>query len=203
MLDRAGMWIFLVASVAVIGFAVWSAITTIAALIGGVAPRAEPLAREVLKSGVPPIFDQAHGDVMIITEFQSFGSQGLGSPGAQLYLWSMLVSALTVIAVAGMVALLCTTLLRRRPFTRTATWFIGITGLILMVGGIIGQLLSALSRWVLIDGLKPLAALNGFPVPDPSWTIDFTPIAAGVVLAVIASAFEIGRRMQRDNDGLV
>ncbi len=202
-LDRIGLWTFLVGSVVVLALGAWALIVTIAALIGGVTPREEPLAVEVLKSGAPPIFDQAHGAVMILGKFQWFGSEDPGSAGAQLYLWSTLVSALTVIAVTGMVALLSTTLLRGRPFTRTATWFIGITGIILMVGGIVSQLLSALSRWVLVDGLKYLGAPNGVTVPVPSWTIDFTPIAAGAVLAVIASAFEIGQRMQRDTEGLV
>jgi hypothetical protein len=33
--------------------------------------------------------------------------------------------------------------------------------------------------------------------------IDSTPVVVGVVLALIATAFTVGERLQRDSDGLV
>ena len=202
-LDRIGIWTFITGSFAVIALSGWSIVTTVAALFGAIQPREESLGEQVLKSGVPPIFDEAHGAVVIIGHFQWFGTENPGHAGAQLYLWASLISSLTVLAIAGLVLLLCITILRGRPFTRTMTRYIGGAGLTLAVGGTISQFLTAMSHWVLVDALKDLGHPDGVTVPDPSWTIDFTPIAAGIVLTVIAAAFEIGTRLQRDTEGLV
>lgn len=182
----------------------WSLVMTIGELLGGVPRRSETLDVQVTKSGYPPVFDEAHGAVVISFGRSTwFGSESPGSPATQLYLWASIVSTLMAIAIAGMVFLLCLTILRRRPFTRTMTWFIGCAGLILVVGGVVSQVLAAWSRWMLVDGMKYLGPPNGVTVPDPTWTIDFAPIIAGLVLGAIAAAFEIGTRLQRDTDGLV
>lgn len=83
------------------------------------------------------------------------------------------------------------------------TWLVGAAGLSLIVGSLISQLLHALSRQTMVDGLRYLAAPNHITVPDLLFSLDVGPIAVGIVLAVIATAFKIDERRQRDTEGLV
>lgn len=202
-LDHVGLWAIIIVAATVIAANAWALILNVGALFGPAQPTGESLEKRVVESGAPPIFDEARGAVVIIGKFQWFGSANPGGTSAQLYLWGTLTETLVVLAISVMVLLLCLKLLRRRPFTRSVTWFMGGVGVMLMVGGMVSQLLIAISRSLLVEGLRYLGPPNGVTVPDPSWTVDLTPIAAGFVLAVIAGAFEIGERMQRDTEGLV
>jgi choline-glycine betaine transporter len=121
----------------------------------------------------------------------------------QLYLLATIASILTVTAIAAMVLVLSSKLLRGGPFSRTVTWLVGGAAVILITGGLISQILHAISRPSMIDALRYLATLNHLKIGNPPSTLDFGPIAAGVVLAVIAAAFKIGERLQRDTEGLV
>ena len=76
-------------------------------------------------------------------------------------------------------------------------------GLTLVVGSLIDQLQCAGSHALMVDGIDYLARLNHFPKPSTSWTVDLVPAAIGIVLLVIAMAFNLGERLQRDTEGLV
>lgn len=103
---------------------------------------------------------------------------------------AMWVGAPTLIAVAIIIVLT-----RRRPsrtvLTRLETWCIGLIG--------IGS------------ALDPMTITAGGNASDPSYeglmgwmlNLDLAPVGWALGLALVAAAFELGHRLQRDTEGLV
>lgn len=107
---------------------------------------------------------------------------------------------LTTIIVSTAVALLCWKLLKRRPFDRSLSWMAYAVGSVLMVGTILGQGFGGLGRMMAASELNR-DGLNGFwPLTTP---LDFAPAFVGIAVLMVAAAFEAGRRLQRDTEGLV
>lgn len=155
-------------------------------------------------SGFPALFDEATGAMIVVgTTGPWVASENPHSTFVQLHHLATIASILTVGAIAAMVLVLSSKLLSGRPFGRTVTSFVGGAGVILIVGGLPSQALHAISRALMIEALQYLATDNHLTMDSPPSTLDFGPIAAGVVLLVIAAAFKIGERLQRDTDGLV
>lgn len=94
-------------------------------------------------------------------------------------------------------------LMRGRPFRRSMAWTLGAAAILVMVGGMLGQLFGAFGRAALVAHV----AASDPGVLDELWTflleLDLAPLGWGLALALIAGAFEIGRRIQRDTEGLV
>lgn len=202
-LDRIGLWIFTVGAAIVAAVSAWALVMTAGRLLGWVGPDGPTLRDTLTNTGVPPLFDEQRGAVEAIGEFQSYGVEDPGGVAAQLYLWGAVVDNVAVLCISLMVLLLCVKLLRGAPFSRSVTWAVGGAGIVLMVSGVAAHLLQELSRAVLLDGIRVFAAANNVTLPEFSISIDLAPIAAGLVLGVVATAFQLGERMQRDTDGLV
>jgi hypothetical protein len=106
---------------------------------------------------------------------------------------------LTEMALCLVIALLAWRMLNHRPFRRSFSRSVLAAGVILAVGGLIAQGAEALA------GSETAAIVNRdnftlWPVAghfDPTW------IVFGVVLMLVALAFEYGERLQNDSDGLV
>lgn len=117
----------------------------------------------------------------------------------------LLLSVADALAVLGPVALcvvvawLCVRLFAGRPFGTSATWGIGGAAIAVMTGGLLSQAVhaNAVSEIVLELGLESAG------LPTFEMTVDLAPLGWGFALAVIAGAFEIGQRLQRDTEGLV
>lgn len=107
-------------------------------------------------------------------------------------------SALTYVAIALAVAHLCWRLYKGNPFVASVTRTVGIAATSLAIGSLLSQFLLGFASWVAIDELHLDAAQ--FPL---EMHIDLIPILAGLALLLIASAFGLGERMQRDTEGLV
>lgn len=108
------------------------------------------------------------------------------------------ILALTAVTVALALAYLCWKLHKRQPFLAATTRAITIAAAALLAGGFMGQALLGFSAWTAIDQLgldRDLFAL--------SMRIDLIPVAAGIALAIVATAFRLGERMQSDTEGLV
>lgn len=111
-----------------------------------------------------------------------------------------IVGILTTLIVSTAIALLCWKLLKRRPFDRSVSWMAYAVGCVLLVGTILGQGFGGLGRMMAASELNH-DGLDGFwPLTTP---LDFAPAFVGIVLLLVATAFETGRRMQRDTEGLV
>ncbi|MFC7401397.1 hypothetical protein [Citricoccus sp. GCM10030269] len=124
----------------------------------------------------------------------------------------------TNVAIGVVVAMLCTSLLRRNPFHLALIRGLNVTAMAVMVGGIGWQVCDAVagglaSAKVLgIDGgiiqtdqvnWDDINHVIGLPKPGYDWSVDFWPIWAGLALLAVSAAFRYGQRLQRDTVGLI
>lgn len=108
-----------------------------------------------------------------------------------------IVTSLLTIGICAVVAWLCLRVFLGKPFVRSATWGIGVAAILVLLGGLGGPLLTGIAYAetalrLEIDELAPFLV-----------TLDLAPLGWTFALAVIAGAFEIGQRLQRENEGLV
>jgi hypothetical protein len=109
---------------------------------------------------------------------------------------SILLDALTHLAVVFGVIMLCVALVRGRPFMPAMVrTLIGIA-LALVIGGMLGSGLLGFANMEIAHALNR----PDFPMVAE---LDFTTAFFGIVLALVVSAFKIGERLQRDTDGLI
>ncbi|MFE6735229.1 hypothetical protein [Microbacterium sp. NPDC057650] len=91
-------------------------------------------------------------------------------------------------------------LIRQRAFRRSMAPVLATAAIALIVAGMIGPFLGAIARAQVVDSL-PASVTGSF------WALlyqlDPAPIGWGIALALIVSAFEVGRRLQRETEGLV
>jgi hypothetical protein len=80
---------------------------------------------------------------------------------------------------------------------------IGVVACLVLAGGVLGQLLGAFGRAMLVDDL----AATSPEVTDVFWIflveLDLAPVGWGFALALVAASFAIGARLQRETEGLV
>ncbi|MDA4895125.1 hypothetical protein PFZ55_50525 [Streptomyces sp. MS2A] len=121
--------------------------------------------------------------------------------------WLLLLEgALPALATAGVCAVawwLGVSLIRSRPFRTSMSWTLGIAAVLVLAGGILGQAAGAFGRAVAVDALASVDP----SVHDVLWPllaeIDLAPVGWGFALALVASAFSLGTRLQKDTEGLV
>lgn len=126
-------------------------------------------------------------------------------PGAVSWmLWMELaLPALATIGVCIVAWWLGVSLMRARPFRRAMSTAIGVVAVLVMVGGVLGQVLGAFGRALLVDDL----AVTSPEVTDVFGIflleLNLAPVGWGFALALVAGSFAIGARLQRDTEGLV
>lgn len=120
-----------------------------------------------------------------------------------LFLLEDALPALATVGVCAVAWWLGVSLIRSRPFRRSMSWTIGTAAILVMIGGMLGQLFGAFGRSVVVEQLTASAP----ETVDLFWIfrldLDLAPLGWGFALALIAGAFEIGQRMQHDTKGLV
>ena len=119
-------------------------------------------------------------------------------------LWlELALPALATIGVCIVAWWLGVSLMRVRPFRRAMSTAIGAVAILVIVGGVLGQVLGAFGRALLVDDL----AATSPQVVDVFGTfimeLDLAPVGWGFALALVAGAFAIGARLQRETEGLV
>jgi len=107
------------------------------------------------------------------------------------------MGSLLSIGIAAVLVWLCLRVFIGRPFVRSAAWGIGAVAILVMVVGMVVPLLTGVAN------AEAAAALDLGELPPLLVGVDLAPIAWGFALAVVAAAFELGQRLQRDTDGLV
>lgn len=140
-----------------------------------------------------PAISEAHYDTVTIT------AEGLSLSPRLLLTIADGLSILGPIALCVAVAWLCVRLFVGRPFGTAATWGIGAAAIAVMAGGLLSQAVRA-SAFSEVSQELGLASAG---VPMFEMSIDLAPLGWGFALAVVAGAFEIGQRLQRDTEGLV
>jgi hypothetical protein len=108
--------------------------------------------------------------------------------------------ALATIVVCMTLWWLGYSLIRQRAFRRSMVPVIGTAAIALVAAGTFAPLLGGIGRAQAVEQL-PASATDSFRTFLV--TLDLAPIGWGIALALIASAFEVGRRLQRDTEGLV
>ncbi|MFP7835004.1 hypothetical protein [Marisediminicola sp. LYQ134] len=109
------------------------------------------------------------------------------------------LTTLVSVAVCAALAWLCLRVFVGRPFVASATAGIGVVAILIVAGGLGSSFLTSVAHAQIGDYL----ALTEAGVPLFELSVDLAPLGWGVALAVVAGAFELGQRMQRDTTGLV
>lgn len=105
--------------------------------------------------------------------------------------------SLLTVGICAVVAWLCLRVFIGRPFVRSATWGIGIVAILVLVAGVGGPVLTAIGH------AETALALGLDEVAPFMVTVDLAPVGWCAALTVVAAAFEIGQRLQRDTEALV
>lgn len=133
--------------------------------------------------------------------FESVAMTVEGAPGAArgyLIGGEVLASLLTV-GICAVLVWLCLLVFVGRPFVRSATIGIGIAAVLVMLAGLGGPFLTGLAHAETVEHL----ALEATGLPFLAIELNLAPLGWGLALAVVAGAFELGQRMQRDTEGLI
>lgn len=109
------------------------------------------------------------------------------------------LSSLLVIGICAVVAWLCVRVFVGRPFVRSATWGIGAVSILVFLAGFGAPFLTGIAHAEIVEHLNLEAA--GLPLFMVD--VDMAPLGWSLALAVVAGAFELGQRLQRDTEGLV
>ncbi|GMA28579.1 hypothetical protein [Arenivirga flava] len=110
---------------------------------------------------------------------------------------------LTTAAVAWSVAWLAWKLLRGRPFAASVANALATAGASLLIGGLLSQGLGGFGAWVAIEELLGDVSPEADPFFPLVMAFDPAPLGFGLATLLIAIAFERGRRLQQDTEGLV
>ncbi|SEE66825.1 hypothetical protein [Ruania alba] len=114
-----------------------------------------------------------------------------------------LCAALVTAGVAGSVAWLAWRTASGRPFVRSARVAVTVAAIVMIRGGLFGDLFSGLARAetvTLLDADRS-GTEEGFLLTI--FESDFASVGWGLTLAVIATVLMLGERMQKDTEGLV
>ncbi|TQJ30659.1 hypothetical protein [Microbacterium sp. SLBN-146] len=127
-----------------------------------------------------------------------FGTRALLATG-------QFIGALLIATPAAAIGVICFQLLRGAAFARVTSRTLLVTAIVILVGGIAGDLATGVGRG--------LAALEVFPSsadPDATGavatynlTVQMWPFGAALALAALAAVFRYGARLERDTAGLV
>jgi len=109
--------------------------------------------------------------------------------------------ALATVIVCGALWWLGLSLIKQKSFRRSMASVLGTAAVALVAAGMIGPLLGGLARAEVVEQLSMGADTSQF------WeflvSADLAPIGWGIALALVATAFEVGQRLQRETEGLV
>ena len=144
--------------------------------------------------------------------YQSVWIDVMGLPDGTRWLFYIeeglpLAASLTISIV---VAWLSFTVVRERPFARAFPIAIGVASIAVMIGGLGSQFAGALARSSVIEylGADRLVKDNSTAPATESFatfwvSLDLSPVGWAFGLLLVAAAFQIGVRMQKDTDALV
>ncbi|MET0161931.1 MAG: hypothetical protein ABW204_04695 [Microbacteriaceae bacterium] len=110
---------------------------------------------------------------------------------------------LTTAAVAWSVAWLAWKLLRGQPFAASVGNALVTAGGSLAIGGLLSQGLGGFGAWIAIEELLGDVSAGADPFFPLIMGFDPAPLGYGLAMMLIALAFERGRSLQQDTDGLV
>ena len=137
--------------------------------------------------------------------------EDLPDPVRWLLVAEQVTPPLATLGVSLCLLWLCIRLLKGRPFGRSVSAAVGVSAVVILIGGTLSQVLAAIARAEVVAFLGVRDVTAGGTTGDPSYegfiafglSLDLGVIGVGLALAVVAAAFEYGEKLQRDTDGLV
>ena len=177
-------------------------------------------------------FDGHSTGTIAFSSFDELGTRVVGSAAVTHtesiraivlpFYWSEFINALLVLALCAVVLLLCIRMLRGGPFVAPTTASLAVFAVLLGIGSIASQLARrapigtespsvrvvrerAAEAIVNTEHLEPgdYYGMGSPYVPDGEPGLDLFPLGIAILVGVIAAAFWLGHRMQRDTEGLV
>ncbi len=186
------------------------------AVIGLVVVSVQGLTLDSIRVGDMPYFGSpierlAHVENLADSGYQSAWLEVTTLPaGARwLLLLEQALPPVATIAISVAVAWLAITVIRERPFTRAIPQAVGVAAIAIMVAGIGSQAAGAFGRAAVIDhiGVREVTSVSGDGTSEGlayfALGLDLSPIGWAFGLLLVATAFQIGSRLQRDTDFLV
>lgn len=167
---------------------------------------------EIANSTYPPFL--AASDAPVDAGYESAWVEVANLPAVVRWLlWteqSLLPNILAVV-IAVAVAWLAWALLRGAPFARALPAVLGVVAVAVIGAGLGTQVIGAIARAETVTFLGPLQEITAHDDgagPEEGFmafglALDFGPIGWGLGIALVAAAFSIGTRLQRETRGLV
>lgn len=127
----------------------------------------------------------------------------LPGPEAAALAWGEALDLLAVLAVLALMFLLAFRLRRRVLFSAGSAWIFVVCGAALALAGSAGQVVDGIARTRLADSIGlDQGAGNEYVLFVGTFSF-VAPAVAGLFLILVAGAFQYGRRLQKDTEGLV
>lgn len=169
------------------------------------APSVRVAGIEVTNSGYPPFLSRS--DAPVDAGYESVWVEVANLPaGARWLLWAeTALPALLALAIAVAIGWLALALLRGTPFTRAFPSVLGVVAIGVIAAGMGSHVAGALARAETVAYLG-VAEPSGAAQEGAAFfsaTLDLAPLAWGLGIALVAAAFAVGTRLQRDVRGLV
>lgn len=192
-------------------------LVAVGAAVGGImsvvqALRDEPLAIsgfQLVNARTPELTEPVEQVTAAWYESANLTVTGLPDSARWLFAAQSAVMALAVLGVSLSLLWLALRVLRTRPFGRSVTAALVTSAVLIIVGGTAAQVLEAAGKAAVVDHLGPAvtggagASVDSESLLAFGLSVDLAPIGVGMALAVVALAFQIGARLQRDTEGLV
>ena len=194
--DRVAIIAFLAVGAAIIAFSLYGAFLRVRELLSG-----EPVPIQVPFMGLEARAPIGPGGAMAPVTIDS-GSvlvPSFGQGGLAAALAAAIIPALTAAAVSICLMLLARSVLRGVIFSRGNTGLVVTAGMTALVGATLGSLAEGMAVTSAMDTISG-GTFSGFALWEAK-PIQFVLLAFAV--AIVATAFSVGSRLQRDQEGLV
>ncbi|MGB3909001.1 MAG: hypothetical protein WBL06_00830 [Pseudolysinimonas sp.] len=148
---------------------------------------AEPVPADV--GGSAAVVSAEYDTVTLVIE-------GLSDAARGALIAAIVLGSLLTIGICMVLVWLCLRVFVGKPFVRSATWGVAGVAILVLLAGLVAPFLRGIASTEAVaqvgaDGALLIAELN------------LAPLGWASALIVIAGAFEIGQRLQRDTEALV